>query len=91
MECFAIRLVKKYFPKDELPSEENPDPHELFLNLDPIRIDFIKSHLDYINGGEISPEKWITCKNRMASSIGDSIKREYVSENYNSIEPKKII
>jgi hypothetical protein len=61
---FSARLLTKYFSRDELVAKKMTRSSEI-ENLDPIRIGFIKSHLQDRNGGPLSDEQWRQCKHQI--------------------------
>jgi hypothetical protein len=78
MDCVASRLIRNYFSKEELLAENVTlfgGRRGLNPKFDPVRIDLIKSHLDELNGGPLSHEQWMKCKNYMSHSL-NNFKRE---------------
>jgi hypothetical protein len=61
---FSARLLTKYFSRDELVAKKMTRSSEI-ENLDPIRIGFIKSHLQDRNGGQLTDKQWRECKRLM--------------------------
>lgn len=73
---FASRLFNKYFSKHELVAGNvSISGYGARQKLDPIRMEYIKSHLIERNGGHLNDKEWAECKSYMAAIIYHHKKR----------------
>jgi hypothetical protein len=73
---FAGRLFARYFTKPELVKIYKPCRGGSKPNFDPVRVDFIKSHLvKYNHGQPLTKEQWSSCQHSMVSMAWHMRKR----------------
>lgn len=76
LKNFSARLFSKYFNNDELVSQNySVCGTGTSQMLDPIRMDFIKSHLIDRNGGPLSDKQWAECKHQISNHLVKRKKR----------------
>lgn len=78
LKNFACRLFSKYFSNSELESIKTSSQIDY---LDPIRIGYIKSHLQDRKGGQLlSEQEWSVCRNSMMRRV-DHVKLQALINN----------
>jgi hypothetical protein len=81
---FAGRLLRHYFTKHELAAKNVSvcgRGHK--QKLDPIRVDYIRSHIADRNGGQLSEKEWTECKGTMAKVLADARVTHLVGVRFN--------